>query len=225
MTAPAPDAQADANQAAPDPHRAASSGRIRTLWNAMVAGIAVMMGILPHVLHHIGLLAGTALIAGAGGTVLFGLIGLAASVPFLLKLYRRFGTWLAPAVALLVFSLMFAVSAFVIDRRSAAPTAPHPRPLPHPPRPRRPGRQSTTRDTTQRDDHGSEIRPLHCWTSGQPGDFEEPITRGGFTSTRPLRWFAGSRSTDGPGRRPLASSSNLHSGSGRGFTHRQHPQK
>lgn len=183
MTAPTPDAQADGNQAAPDPHPATSPGRIRTLWNPVVAGIAVMMGILPHVLHHIGLLAGTALIAGAGGTVLFGLIGLAASVPFLLKLYRRFGTWLAPAVALLVFSLMFAVSAFVIDRRSAAPTAPHPRPLPHPPRPRRPGRQSTTRDTTQRDDHGVGIPAMLDLRPA--GDFEGPITPGWFTSTRP----------------------------------------
>ncbi len=132
MTAPTPDAQAAANQAAPDPHRAASSGRIRTLWNAVVAGIAVMMGILPHVLHHIGLLAGTALIAGAGGTVLFGLIGLAASVPFLIKLYRRFGTWLAPTVALLVFSLMFAVSAFVIGPAISGTDSTTPTPIPAP---------------------------------------------------------------------------------------------
>ena len=132
MTAPTPDAQADANQAAPDPPPAASSGRIRTLWNAVVAGIAVMMGILPHVLHHIGLLAGTALIAGAGGTVLFGLIGLAASVPFLIKLYRRFGTWLAPAVALLVFSLMFAVSAFVIGPAISGTDSTTPTPIPAP---------------------------------------------------------------------------------------------
>lgn len=132
MTAPTPDAQADGNQAAPDPHPATSPGRIRTLWNAVVAGIAVMMGILPHVLHHIGLLAGTALIAGAGGTVLFGLIGLAASVPFLLKLYRRFGTWLAPAVALLVFSLMFAVSAFVIGPAISGTDSTTPTPTPAP---------------------------------------------------------------------------------------------
>ena len=128
MTAPTP----DANQTAPDPPPAASPGRIRTLWNAVVAGIAVMMGILPHVLHHIGLLAGTALIAGAGGTVLFGLIGLAASVPFLLKLYRRFGTWLAPAVALLVFSLMFAVSAFVIGPAISGIDSTTPTPIPAP---------------------------------------------------------------------------------------------
>jgi len=45
------------------------------------------------VLHHIGLLAGTALIAGAGGTALFGILGLAMSVPLLLRLRRRFAFW------------------------------------------------------------------------------------------------------------------------------------
>jgi hypothetical protein len=92
----------------------ASSGRIRTLWNAVVAGIAVVVGLIPHVLHHIGLIAGTALIAGAGGTALFAVLGVAASIPFLLKLYRRFDTYLAPGIALAVFAVMFAVSAFLI---------------------------------------------------------------------------------------------------------------
>jgi hypothetical protein len=102
MSAPTPDVQPDTAPGPPDTAAGSSSGRIRTLWNALVAGMAVVMWILPHVLHHIGLLAGTSLIAGAGGTVLFGLIGLAAFVPLLIKLYRRFGTWLAPAVALVV---------------------------------------------------------------------------------------------------------------------------
>lgn len=72
MSAPTPDVQPDAAPGTPDTAPHASSGRIRTLWNAVVAGIAVVMGILPHVLHHIGLLAGTALIAGAGGTLFLG---------------------------------------------------------------------------------------------------------------------------------------------------------
>ncbi len=132
MTSPTADAQPDAAPGSPVPASGASSSRIRTLWNAVVAGIAVVMGIIPHVLHHIGLLAGTALIAGAGGTVLFGLIGLAASVPFLIKLYRRFGTWLAPAVALLIFSLMFAVSAFVIGPAISGTDSTTPKPIPAP---------------------------------------------------------------------------------------------
>jgi len=66
------------------------------------------------VLHHVGLLAGTALIAGAGGTTLFGILGLAASVPLLLRLRRRFASWWAPVIGLAVFAVMFSVSAFVI---------------------------------------------------------------------------------------------------------------
>jgi hypothetical protein len=67
-----------------------------------------------HLLHHVGLLAGTALGAGSGGTALFAALGLVASVPMLIRLHRRFGTWRAPAVGLVVFAAMFALSAFVI---------------------------------------------------------------------------------------------------------------
>ena len=114
MTAPTPGTRAAEEPAPVAAAPAAPSGRIRTLWNGMVAGIAVVVGLLPHVLHHIGFLAGTAVVAGAGGTALFAVLGLAASVPLLLKLYRRFGSWLAPAVALVVFAVVFALSAFVI---------------------------------------------------------------------------------------------------------------
>ena len=93
-------------------HRPVS--RLRALWNAVVGAIAAVVGLLPHVLHHIGFLAGTALIAGAGGTILFGAIGLVASIPFLLRLHRRFQTWRAPAIAVAVFAAMFSLTAFVI---------------------------------------------------------------------------------------------------------------
>ena len=58
-------------------------------------GLAVggIVGITPPVLPHIGLLAGTAVLAGAGGTALFGAVGPLASVPMLPRLRRRFGTW------------------------------------------------------------------------------------------------------------------------------------
>lgn len=91
-----------------------ASGRLRAWWNAVVGVIGAAVGLAPHVLHHIGLLAGTALIAGVGGTVLFGVLGLVASVPLLLRLRRRFGSWWAPAVGLAVFAVMFSVSAFVL---------------------------------------------------------------------------------------------------------------
>jgi hypothetical protein len=92
----------------------ATPGRVRLLWGSMTGVVGGIVGIAPHVLHHIGLLAGTAVLAGAGGTALFGALGLLASVPMLLRLRRRFGTWRAPAIALGVFTAMFALSAFVI---------------------------------------------------------------------------------------------------------------
>jgi len=71
-----------------------------------------------------------ALVAGSGGTALFGTLGLVASVPLLLRLRRRFGSWRAPALALTVFAAMFALSAFLIgptisgaDSDSTAPPA------------------------------------------------------------------------------------------------------
>ena len=108
----------------------AAGRRPRTVWSALTGLVGGVVGLVPHVLHHVGLLAGTALVAGSGGTALFGVVGLVASVPMLLRLYRRFGTWRAPAVALGVFAVMFAVSTFVIGPAISAqsdrpaPTAP-----------------------------------------------------------------------------------------------------
>ncbi|OZB88083.1 MAG: hypothetical protein B7X41_10015 [Microbacterium sp. 14-71-5] len=87
---------------------------LRAVWTAVTGVAGVIGGIAPHVLHHIGPLVGTALIAGAGGTVLFGVLGLAASVPMLLKLRRRFKSWWAPGIALAVFAAGFIVSTTVI---------------------------------------------------------------------------------------------------------------
>ena len=51
------------------------------------------------------------------------------SVPMLRRLYRRFGTWKAPTVAVVVFAIMFSLSAFVIgpaisgtDQQEPAPS-------------------------------------------------------------------------------------------------------
>ncbi|TCJ31462.1 hypothetical protein E0504_48395 [Parafrankia sp. BMG5.11] len=110
----------------------ASRGRLRAAWNALVGVIGGVVGLAPHVLHHIGFLAGAALVAGAAGTVLFGAVGLLLSVPFLLRLRRRFGTWRAPAIALVVFAAMFSISAFVIgpainsDGDTPVPRSPSP---------------------------------------------------------------------------------------------------
>ena len=87
---------------------------IRSVWHAVTGAIGTIVGLAPHVLHHVGFLAGTAFVAGAGGTALFGAIGLLAATPMLIRLYRRFRTWRAPAIALAVFTAMFSLSAFVI---------------------------------------------------------------------------------------------------------------
>jgi len=89
--------------------------RIRTLWDGFVGGIGLIMGLLPHVLHHVGFLVGTAFVAGSSsGTFIFGAVGLLLSVPMLRRIYKRFGSWRAPAIALVIFVAMFALSSFVI---------------------------------------------------------------------------------------------------------------
>jgi len=85
----------------------------RSLWTVVTGFFGGVVGLAPHVLHHLGPLVGTALVAGTGGTVLFGLLGLAASVPMLVKLKRRFVSWWAPTIALAAFVGMFALSSFV----------------------------------------------------------------------------------------------------------------
>jgi len=71
-------------------------------------------GVAPHVLHHVGPLAGAAILAGTGGRVLFFLIGLGVATPMLVRLYRKFGTWAAPAIAMLVFALTYTLSSLYI---------------------------------------------------------------------------------------------------------------
>lgn len=113
MTVPcaAADLEEVVPSAAAGPTRRSS---LRALRDGLVAVLGAVLGLAPHVLHHVGFLAGTALVAGSGGTALFGAVGLVASVPLLLRLRRRFGTWLAPAVGLAVFTAMFTLSTVVI---------------------------------------------------------------------------------------------------------------
>lgn len=84
------------------------------IWSGLLAAWGAFVGLLPHVLHHVGPLAGAALLAGATGRALFALVGFAAAIPFLLRLRRRFGSWRAPALALAVFAAMFSLSSFVV---------------------------------------------------------------------------------------------------------------
>lgn len=76
--------------------------------------VAVLLGILPHVLHHAGPLAGAALLAGTGGSLLFGAIGFLASIPFLLRVHRRCDNWRVPGALLALFAVVFSISTFVV---------------------------------------------------------------------------------------------------------------
>lgn len=93
---------------------AGTGGRSRTIRDAAGSALGAVLGIAPHVLHHVGFIAGSALVTGTGGSVVFYAAGLALSLPMMLRLHRRFRTWTAPALALVVFSAIFAVSNLVI---------------------------------------------------------------------------------------------------------------
>lgn len=86
----------------------------RSLGSVVSGLVAAISGIAPHVLHHVGPLAGTALLAGTWGTILFGIAGFALSIPMLLRLRRRFGTWLAPTVASAIFLVVYLFSSLVV---------------------------------------------------------------------------------------------------------------
>ena len=103
--------------------RPSFAGRV---WATALAIWGGFIGLLPHVLHHVGPLAGAALLAGATGRILFAAIGFVAAIPFLRRLRRRFRTWLAPALALSIFAAMFSLSSFVIGPAIAGdePTRP-----------------------------------------------------------------------------------------------------
>jgi len=96
----------------------------RTVWTVLSGGLGGIVGLAPHVLHHIGPLVGTALVAGAGGTALFGVLGLVTSVPMLITLRRRFSSWWAPGIALGGFIAMFLISSFVVGPLISAPDKP-----------------------------------------------------------------------------------------------------
>ena len=72
--------------------------------DVLSGALGVIVGLAPHALHHIGPLVGTALVAGSGGTALFGVLGFLAAIPLLVKVHRRFSSWWAPAIALSLFT-------------------------------------------------------------------------------------------------------------------------
>jgi hypothetical protein len=83
-------------------------------WALVLAGWGILTGALPHVLHHIGPLAGAAVLVGAGGRLLFAGVALVVSIPFLLRIHKRFRKKIAPAAALAAMAAAYTLSTFVI---------------------------------------------------------------------------------------------------------------
>ena len=109
--------------------------RLRAIRDAIGAFFGAILGLAPHVLHHIGLIAGAAFVTGARGNALLFGIGLVFSIPLLRRLYRRFQTWRAPAIAVAVFAAVFSLSAFVIGPAISGDLGPGDGPTPQEPVP------------------------------------------------------------------------------------------
>lgn len=77
---------------------------------AVSVSLGAISGAAPHVLHHVGPLAGAAIVGGAVGTALFGALGFLLAIPMLWQLRKRFHTWVAPSIALGIFLAVFTVS-------------------------------------------------------------------------------------------------------------------
>lgn len=88
--------------------------RLGVLRNGLSVAWGAVSGVAPHVLHHVGPLAGAALLAGAGGRILFFLLGLLAATPMLVRLHRRFRSWAAPVIAISLFALTYTLSSVFI---------------------------------------------------------------------------------------------------------------
>ena len=89
-------------------------GPLRSLRAALATVTAAVLGAAPHVLHHVGPLAGAAILAGATGKLLFGMVGFVLAIPMLRRLHRRHGSWVVPGGVLGAMAVVFTLSSFVI---------------------------------------------------------------------------------------------------------------
>ena len=94
--------------------QASAHSLVRRAWVSVSTAAAAVLGLLPHILHHVGPLAGAALFAGASGSLLFGAIGFVAAIPFLRRARRHCGSWRVPAGMLAAMVVVFSLSTFVI---------------------------------------------------------------------------------------------------------------
>lgn len=95
-------------------HEDPSESKLATVRRAVASAAAGVLGAAPHVLHHVGPIAGAALLAGTAGKLLFLVIGFALMLPMVMKMRRHSGSWRAPLIALALFSAVFAFSTFVV---------------------------------------------------------------------------------------------------------------
>ena len=101
--------------------------RAAVAWAATRATFGALLGLAPHVLHHVGFLAGAALLTGVVGNTVLYAAGMLLSIPMLNRLRKRFGTWKAPALGAIAFTSLFTLSAFVIGPAlNPTPVAPQP---------------------------------------------------------------------------------------------------
>lgn len=108
--------------------------RLRAGWAATRAAVGSLLGLAPHVLHHVGIVAGAAILAGFWGNVTLYVVGLLLSIPMLRRLHRRFGSIAAPITGAAIFTTMFLLSAFVlgpaINAAQGVPVSPPAAPSP-----------------------------------------------------------------------------------------------
>lgn len=130
VTTPACDVDIDERQVTDRAPRPGTTDRLRSAWAGARAALGSLLGLLPHVMHHVGIVAGTALLAGTWGNLALYLLGLLLSIPMFRRLRRRFGSPVAPVVGAAVFTSLFLFSALVlgpaITKTSADPLSPAP---------------------------------------------------------------------------------------------------
>lgn len=85
----------------------------RGIWASARAVLGTLLGLIPHLMHHVGLIAGAALLTGVIGNSVLYALGLILSIPLLRRLRRRFNSWKPPILGVAIFTVLFSVSALV----------------------------------------------------------------------------------------------------------------
>jgi hypothetical protein len=94
--------------------RTVAKMRLKNAWAAIRAALGSLLGLVPHVMHHIGIVVGTALLAGFWGNTILYLLGILLSIPMFRRLHRRYGSITAPIAGAAIFTALFLFSALVV---------------------------------------------------------------------------------------------------------------